>query len=410
LYTQSLSLSAGSHSIQEFVLWNDNQTPGDESDDIPLSAGVQSGSPYAGFVTVTLDLDFDITTEKKIEIPIDVLCIDDQTAADLGFEWNRISEYNRISFAFFGDFCIKNATDYQASAYAQQSNWGPSPFIDVPAIARIELWHKKNTGNWILESTTENSSEGEAIIVSYTDKKDVSDSLMIKISVLVKLGQHFDYKEFFVIKFKEGERPLETCSGGGCTSYYVIGECYEAANYHAPGWNTLPEQVTYKVGPTHAPGTLGGYVDGTISNCPEGYEIANGTYPFYCGDYSSQINIGQEYTMNVYSSLYPEDLPAGLVENSKKWNWLLNHIGLDNSQNYYPGYTWNQLQAALWLIAGWNGTPIDGIAPDAVSQKMATDAIANYSGYHIPVGGWITIIFVSDGICSVQPQLKLIDP
>lgn len=413
LYTQSLGLSPGEHDIQNFVLWYDNQTPDTEADDIPLSAGVHTGSPNATSVTVLLDYSFSIDTEKKKEIYMEVLCIDDKTASDFGFEWSRINTINKTYLHFFGDFCIKNAGDYQLSPYAQQTGWKSSGFIDVPAIAKIELWHKKDSGPWFLEETYTNSNQGEGITIAYNNKDNVMDSLIIKISVLVKTGQHYDFKKFFEIKLKDGERPLESQgSNHGLTTYYVIGECHDAANYKAPGYNCLPSQVSYKVGENYAPGLQGGYIDGILSNVPDGYEIGNGIYPFYCGDYTAHIQIGVEYIMNVYSSLYQEDLPSQFQ--GSKWNkinWLLNHIGLQGSQDWYPGHTWKQRQAAIWYLCGWDGSTIDGITGDATSQKMAADAVANYQDYSVPVGGWIILIFINEiGEVSIQAQLLWIDP
>lgn len=84
------------------------------------------------------------------------------------------------------------------------------------------------------------------------------------------------------------------------------------------------------------------------------------------------INLGHVYTMGVYSSLYPDQMPA-FTAYADKWarvNWLFNH--LDN----YPGHTWGEVQGAIWIIMdNWNGNAHSGVpTADAMTHQMANDS------------------------------------
>ena len=103
--------------------------------------------------------------------------------------------------------------------------------------------------------------------------------------------------------------------------------------------------------------------------------------------------------MNVWSSLYPE-LMIGDAKNYEwdRVNWLINHLG------NYPGYGWEDVQYALWMIESpsWivtvGVTTVSGLAPvTQIAIDMAQDAVANGDGF-IPVpGGWAAVAFENQG-------------
>jgi hypothetical protein len=97
---------------------------------------------------------------------------------------------------------------------------------------------------------------------------------------------------------------------------------------------------------------------------------------------------------NVYSSLYPDALPA-FTAYADKWarvNWIFNHL------DYYPGYTWGEVQGAIWKIMNnWNGQAAGGVPDaDATVDQMVNDSQSHTDFTPLP-GGWAAVIFVPEG-------------
>jgi len=421
LYTNALMLSPGNHQIESFIVWFDNGTPSDEADDIPLSATPEAGSFLADFINNPLDISFTVASDKKSYVNVEVICYNDDQAADFGFFYSGVTEITVQGLNFFGDFCIKKKSDYIGSLYEQQSNWGDTPgeFIDVPAIARIELWKKTDDGPWNHEADFDNTYEGETIKVIYSDHKTKVDSFELRLYIYVRIGSAFDYKHFYTWKLRDNEKPSQTIDNvGGRTTYYCLGSCSPQANYIFPGYMTLPPSVTYKIVGNTAPGSLGAYVDAEISNAGVGYEFGDGVYQSYCADHDKEIYTETEYQMDVYSSLYPELMPV-FAQGSLwgKINWLINHIGLPGTNNLYPGHNWNDVQGAIWLLDNWNGVAKGGVSDvNSTMQQMASDAESSYEQYVIPVGGWASVVFIPEGTeqgateATIQTTFIQIDP
>ena len=425
LYTQTFPIHPGNHTVQDFKVFYDGGTPDLKSDDVLISATPHSGSDFAKYVNNPLTFDLTVVVDQKTPFAMEVVCYDDDFAVNFGFAYAGVTEIKVHGLNFFGDFCIKNKADYEASLYATQSNWAVlnGSYYDAPAIARIELWHKKDAGDWIHEEDFENSSDGETIKVIYDDHKQVLDSIELKLYVYVKLGHDYGYKYFMSILLKDDEKPAQTTDPNppyGKTTYYALGGCAINPDYELPGYMTLPETATYKIVGDHSPGSMGGYVDAQLSNIEPYYEIGNGLYDSYCANHLIPITKDIEYDMDVYSSLYLEQIPA--YARSEQWakiNWLINHIGLPGSENLYGNYSWSDFQGAIWLLEDtpWNGLALDGV-PDMTStmEQMAVDASSNYDGYTIPPGGWACVIFIPTGTPpgevtpSVQTMFIRIDP
>lgn len=422
LYTETFPIRPGNHEVQDFKVYSTNS----DGDPVLISATPHEGSSFEQYVTSPLNFDVTIVSDQKLPFAIDVVCYDANYAVDFGFAYTGVSTIEVHSYNFFGDFVIKNKTDYESSLYATQTNWDAiqGVYYDAPAISRIELWHKRDNGEWVLEQTEENSSEGETIEkIQYDDHGQVLDSIELKFFVYVKLGRDYNYKYFFSIFLKDDERPNETTDPNNSdakTTYYVIGTSHQNPDYQLPGYMVLPETATYKIVGDHAPGSMGGYVDAELSNIEPYYEISNGTYDAYCASHLVNISIGVEYSMNVYSSLYLDEIPA--CAKSEQWaklNWLINHIGLPGSENLYGNFSWSDFQGAVWLLEDtpWNGFALDGV-PDVNStmEQMVQDASANYIGYNIPPGGWACVIFIPTNtpmdaiVPTIQTTFIRVDP
>jgi len=407
-WTNSIKMSAGTHTISEFLVYNDHNTPNDLTDDILLSAVPHNNSEFAKYVSTPLEQTFVTTNGKKTEVKLDVVCYQPEVSGDFGFVYFSINPIVVRELWFFGDFCIKEKSDYSSSLYAQQSNWSTGTgFIDVPAITKVEVWK-----NDVLAETFSNAPQGEKLRVTYADELRKTDAFQIKLFILVKQGTDFVYVNFKNWTFNNISNIPQGTDG---IVDFVLGNCYDPLSppdlILAP-WMNLPNTVTYTI--TAQPSTLGGYVDATLTNVPIGYDISNGVYGSNCADHTTFINIGVQYNMNVYSTLYPEKLP--LFAQSDKWekiNWIYNHL------NYYPNYQWNDIQGAIWLYDNpiWNGQAEYGMPTlTPLSIKMRDDANLYGVGYKVPTGGWAGIVFIPSNTLpsatspTIQTMFIKIDP
>jgi len=404
-YTNSIQLSPGLHFLNDFVLMNDNNTPNDTGDDIILAAAPHSGTVYAPYVTNPLTLTFTVAKFSKLMQPVECVCYQQSHYTDFGFLFFQIQEVTVRQQAFFGDLCIKNISDYIGSPYASQSN-GLQP--DVPAIFKIEVWR-----NGTLMSTFDNSAwlgVGQPLVVSYADRQGIVDNFEFKLSVLVRQGGAFNYVYLWSWTVADAT-PINDPDHNGVIDF-SLGYCNLNADYVLPPYINLPPACTYTI-TNYAPGSLGTYADAALSNVPPNYEFVNGTVKSWCADYAFALSVNTAYNMVVYSSLYPNLLPP--FAQAKPWdkiNWLLNHL------SWYSGYSWNDLQGAIWKLYGWTGpTKTNVTYPlSTIGNTMVSDANNYGSGYKVPDGGFANVIFIASGtpgnatVANVQTMVIQVDP
>ncbi len=393
-YTNSIKLSAGQHTISEFIVYSDNNTPAYPNDDIVLSCAPHVGSIYGQMIANPLNFTFTVSTDKKNEIKLDVVCYETSTYDNFGFVYFKLNELIVKRQVFFGDFCIKNKADYVGSSYANQPGWVGTGYGDVPAIMKIDVLRG---GVFQASFTNEDAAHewGNKVEVSYVDYKNQTDIFTFNLYILVKVGNSFSYVLFKTWTFNDTSNITEGTDG---VVDFVLGNCYDPNNmpdYLFAPYMNLPTTVTYNI--TACPGANGGYVDALIGGIGSGFDISNGTYSSNCADHSTTINIGQTYNMTVYSSLYPDLLPT--FAQGPKWekiNWLYNHL------DYFPGYKWYQIQGAIWMfdVPAWtfstpeNGMPALTAADQAMITSMYTQMNSFGLGYKVPPGGWAAIIFI----------------
>lgn len=396
-YTNTIKLAEGTYTVQEFIMYNDNMTPGNLTDDWEMAAAVHTGAPYSNLVTTTLTKDISILPFKKNVMTIELVCYEDATFSNFGFEYFKIEQTVLREQYFFGDFCIKSLTDYTGSLYAQQAN---GVQYDMPAIFKIELWQ-----NGILDATYSNAAwfgEGAPLKVTYADADGVTDTFILKLFILVRQGAAFNYVYFHDWTFTDGNK---IPSGTDGVVDFALGNCVPDADLVIPPWMNLPPTASYKITGATAPGSLGGYVDALLTNIGSGYEFGNSTVASWCADHGTQINTGTTYNMDVYSSLYPTLLPA--FAHNDKWakiNWLMNHL------DWFTGYHWYDIQGAMWLCdtPAWNGVAASGVpnvTPMMTDMKAKMDLY--FATYKVPPGGWATVIFVPAGTAPNAPSPSL---
>lgn len=395
-YTNTIKLTPGIHTIQDFIMYNDNMTPALATDDWVMAAAVHEGAAYANLVTNLLDKNFTIEAFKKSVLTIDLVCYEEASFSSFGFEYFKLDQTIIRELNFFGDFCIKSLSDYAGSPYALQSN---GVQYDMPALFKIELWQ-----NGTLAATFDNAAwhgEGQPLEVIYADNLGYVDNFIFKLFILVRQGTAFNYVHFYDWNITDAQTINAGTDG---VVDFALGNCVPDADVVIPPWMNLPSAASYKI-VGNVPGSLGGYVDAQLSGIPAGYEFGNSTVASWCADHATNINIGPTYNMDIYSSLYPTLLPT-FAKNDKwaKINWLMNHL------DWFPGYHWYDIQGAMWLCdtPAWDGVAESGVpnlTPMMTDMKTKMDLYG--PTYKVPPGGWATVIFVPAGTAPNAPSPTL---
>jgi len=318
-------------------------------DDFIIAATPESGSDYASFVTNPVTFSFNAVEFEKAQVYVEVVCFEPDEYELFGFNWFVAEEIMIREQCFFGDICVSDPDDYIGSLYENQS---AGLQIDMPAIFKIEVWRNgEQTGVY---GNEEWLGEGQPTCVLYGDYLHYTDVFEFKLFILVKVGTGFDYVHFQTWTFEDDEEIEQGTDG---IVDFVLGSCFPDADWVFPAYMNLPLTVTYKIIEA-APGDLGGYVDAKLSDIPAGYDIFNGVWASWCFDHQTSIIMNWPYSMNVYNSLYPDQLPVyTATDNWDNANWLMNHL------DWYSGYEWYDIQGALWLMDDpqWNGGAMAGV-------------------------------------------------
>ena len=401
-YTNTLKLPKGNYTLTEFMLMDDNNTPDDTSDDVLIAATPHEGSEFSKYVEQALNIEFSVEAFNKTELGVSVLCYQESDYSQFGFIYYGIGQVVVREQFFFGDICICRLDDYENSLYANQSS---GLQLDMPAITKIEVW--RNGVKFEEFNNEEWYGEGQPLRVRYADVLYNEDFFEFKLFVLVRQGSDINYVHFHSWKFKDDEL---IPSGNDGVVDFVLGNCLPDADLIIPPWMNTPPTATYTITGID-PDTQNSYVEVTLSDIQEGFEIVNGIYPSSCADHATAIYTGYPYEMNVYSSLYPDQLPK--FAQSDKWekiNWLYNHL------DWYPEHKWYDIQGFIWLYDEpvWNGEA-NGTMPDLteLSIQMKEDADKYGMGYKVPLGGPYVIVFIPPGsvdIPMVQTMISHLNP
>lgn len=410
-YTQAIKLDVGTWTVTEFSLWNDNGTP-ELTDDVEVMAVPEAGSAYAEFTSNPVPFNTEVTAFHKNEIPIQVFCFEPANYSAFGFSWFTVDHIILREKVFFGDLCVKKPEDYSGSIYINQ-DFGVQP--DMPAIFKIIVYtvdDQYNNKSWV--ATFSNAAwwgEGEPLKVQYVDQEGVDDYYQFDLHILVQDGTGFSYKLFHSWFIKDDD---DIPAGADNVIDFVLGNCDVAqADLVLPPYMNLPETATYKMTKWGSDAELPlSYADAILSNIPQGYELYDGEWPSWCGDKQTTIQLNHAYDMDVYSSLYPDLIPAFVrhddngVNNPTDWaqvNWLMNNLG------YYPDATMLEIQEAIWDI-------LDYSIGNTTSNAIAKDAL-DYGSNYVPLpGGWAAVLFVPHGTdiddvnADIQTMFIRVDP
>ncbi|MEI7501456.1 MAG: hypothetical protein WCK84_13535 [Bacteroidota bacterium] len=426
-YTNTLKLAPGAYTVMDFIMMNDNMTPGTTSptinDDFVVAAAVHAGHDYASLVAAPLTQTVTIQEFKKNTMSIELVCYEEAYYDKFGFEFFHLNQTVIREQNFFGDFCIKEVKDYDGtntpgvtSPYVTVLGGANNILLDLPAIFQIKVYRDN-----VLTGTFDNNSSTKIyspLKVTYADRIGQVDVFKFELWIMVRVGANFDYVKFHTWTENDAETivPVHGTGEDGVVEF-ALGNCVPSADLVIPPWMNLPTLATYTISAFPCPVISGeqGYVGATLSGISNGYDISNGVYASNCADHETTITIGTSYPMNVYSSLYPDQLPTWVQP--ARWakiNWLYNH--LDN----FPGYQWYHIQGAIWKYDSpqWNWEAVNGMptliqADKDMINNMTAKMDLYGANYLVPSGGWAAILFInnpSGDSPTIQTMIVKIDP
>ncbi len=363
VYTSAIKLDPGNYTLKMFVLMNAGALANDTTDDVPVYALPLAGSSYAPFVSHPAGFRFRVGTLEKEEVPVEVLRFQPEDYQKFGFDFTILPHTTLRHQLFTGRFFPADMNRYIGSLYQEQTHGLQA---DMPAVFRIDVYRN---GHFVKSYGNEGKDETKPLEVIYPDENQNPDQFRFDLYLYTLKGNGFGYR--FIHSWYFSDNQLLRHENDGIV-HFVIGNTQQQADYIFGPVLNLPGKCTLTVEQGFAPGNLGTYFNGEIMDIGNSYQLSNGTHRFWCGTDSVSINLGHRYTMQVFSSIYPDALPA-YARNPRRWNainWLFNH--LDN----YPFYDWDILQGACWMILNdWSGTGHSGVSnANSVVLRMASDA------------------------------------
>lgn len=419
MYTQAIKLTPETETekyrLEEFILYSEDGTI--------LTAAPHAGSDYGTMVANALPVDVPVNAFTKAEVPINLLCYSPSTHKEFGFTWFQMTEHQIRNKFFFGDFCTKFFADYDV----ESSYYAGKAMVDMPAIFKLNL-NKLNADGTAYESVMEfdnilSFESGSPLEMTFVDMVGADDKYRIDISIYVKIGESFGFQNFGSWYFSDEENDVlytddqftQAFTPGDDGVYdFILGNCnVNGADFMFAPYMNLPglsqTGINMTIGIAEEEGR-DSYLTATLSGIGAGYDLGNGTVGAFCFDLGHTINISTTYNdIAIYSSLYPANLPSYM--SAKNWgavNWLANHL------NNFSGYTWKEVQQAMWVIEGFNNyqypsSNIHGVdADESIVAEMVEQALQNGVGYFPMPGGWAAVVLEAGE--TIQTVFTIVDP
>jgi hypothetical protein len=292
--------------------------------------------------------------------------------------------------------------------------------VDMKAIFELTLWEKEGAA-WNEVRTVNNlgdanaGNSGDLLELIYpTDGATDGDLFRIDIKIRVKVGEDFEFVNFGSWFFADESTTMYTNEGltDGAFDFgtdgvydFILGNCNaNGADFmFAPYMNLPGGTITMNL----ALGSTA-YFNATLSGIGAGYDIENGVLEAYCFDLNTTINTGTNYSVQVYSSLYVNNLPSYMQnENWGAVNWLANNY------KSFEGWTWQDVQVALWILEDngvddHTGGTIHGVTgTPAIIDAMVEQALLNEDYVPMP-GGWAAVVLEHSQ--GTQTIFTIVDP
>jgi len=429
MFTQAIKLTPGSYQLTHMELFAEGA--GEQGEDLLVNAVPYSDSEYGALVTTPLPADVVVSPFVKTEVPISILCYESESYLDFGFTWFRIDENRVRSKHFFGDFCTKFYKDYiNSDLYAPKDIK-----VDMPAIFKLRLHsvlsETDSTASFI--SMTDNSSSfdnGKPITLAYPDLESAGDLFRSDIYIYVKIGDGFGFKSFGSWFWKDNSDTMYSSMDdltkekngfiAGIDGVYdfILGNCnVDGADFTFAPYMNLPgsdhgSSIDMKIS-ISSEDDRSSYLIASLTGIGEkssGFDMWDGDFEVYCFDLYNGIKTITYYDISIYSTLYPEHLPSYMHnENWPAVNWLANNY------SDFDGWTWEDLQQALWTLEN-NGYQYDpngdehGVTANlSIVDDMVARAIAkSINGYQPMPGGWAAVVLEAGE--TVQTIFAIVDP
>ncbi len=424
------------HTINSFMVYS--------SDGSLIWAAPMNNSYYAQL----WDLDglvkkFTVEAFKKNAITIDVLCWEEYSYEEFGFNWFDFQGVTIKTMCFFGDICTKFYDDfYNFPGSPYNRGDGVDRGYDMPAIFKVLI---KTADGVVINDQTMNSNasyygEGSPLCIEYPDFGDTQDNYFFEIYLAYPDGS---YNLVYTSDMFAAEDDQSAITGEDGVFDFVVGNCSAedgSANIVLPAYLFLPDTGHVMIEPTQNTGVTYEYFDVELlgsswNNSLFPDELAEGNVlGAYCGDLFSYINGGNaEYDVNIYSSLEPTTMPS--LYNGYPWgalNWLANQQqAITNNQ-----VDGKILQAIVWFIihrdqaVDSNGNShsaselfnrvlsSSGLSTAQVTgaKNVADYALDNMSGFVPQTGQYSIVLFdpIEDnntaGTANIQLVLVRVDP
>ena len=316
-----------------------------------------------------VDKPFTPEAFKKSVIDIDVICWEEYSYKEFGFNWFEFHEVTVKTLCFFGDVCTKFYDDFYTYPGSPYFGSGTTEF-DMPAIMSVYIKNANGDvvndtdndihNNWY-DGTTLWQGEGAPLCIEYPYFADDDQALTFEIWLMYPdATQHLVYtSDPFMASADQS-----TITGDDGVFDFVVGNCSYDGN------TTNVELAPYLFLPTlgnitvharfNAQSPNYSYFDVDLNGAswtntlfPEEL-LEDAVLPAYCGDLYDHIPLTSTYDCNVYSSLKPEEMPIGGGGQTKEYkdypwnalNWLANQQDIIEAQELADG---EYLQALLWL-------------------------------------------------------------
>lgn len=219
LQTQAVKITEGTYTLNSFLVFDNNRTPENTSDDILIKAAPQIGSDYYELMANPLDIDIFVHSSNPIEKSVDLLCYDPVYYNEFGFDWTENSgiriEHQYIS----GGICVDNINIYKGSLYEKQEG---DNLFEIPAIFEIHVYKQGVQQALRVFSNEDWQGEGQSLEVYWPNRLDLTEEFYFELWVLLPTITGFEYLLMNTWEFTDDQG---ASTGLDDTVDFKVGKC-----------------------------------------------------------------------------------------------------------------------------------------------------------------------------------------
>jgi len=219
--TQVVKLPTGVYALTNFLVYSENGTPGDMTDDVIIKAAPMPGSEYHDLMMYPLDVEVTVDAFYKKQYPVDVLCFEPLYYDEFGFTWFQFNDVRIEYQCVFGDICVDDFELYAESLYENQVN---GIQFDIPAIFEVKVFKGDDIDPLRVFSNAEWYGEGRCLEVYWPNRLDEEGEVFnFELWVLLPTVDGFEYVLMDTWSFVDGEGAT---TGEDGVVDFVIGDCH----------------------------------------------------------------------------------------------------------------------------------------------------------------------------------------